>query len=84
MNLPRIKQEDFLTGLPMNRESWSWRYGGARATHGFRSGKLYFEASSEIPNLQCNGSELKKKLDPDLASRFANSEGFYSPLFMVF
>jgi hypothetical protein len=39
----RIKQEDFLTGLPMNRESWSLCYGGARATHGFRSGKLYFE-----------------------------------------
>jgi hypothetical protein len=44
----RIKQEDFLTGLPMNRESWSLCYGGARATHGFRSGKLYFEVPDTV------------------------------------
>jgi hypothetical protein len=44
----RIKQEDFLTGLPMNRESWSMCYGGVRATHGFLTGKLYFEASDRF------------------------------------
>lgn len=39
----RIKQEDLLTALPMNKDCWSWCYAGARATHGFRSGKIYFE-----------------------------------------
>jgi len=41
----RIRHDDFLSGMPLNKESWSWIYAGARATHGVTTGKVFFEVS---------------------------------------
>ena len=32
-----------LSGMPLNKESWSWIYAGGRATHGTTGGKVFFE-----------------------------------------
>jgi len=39
----RIRQPDMLSGMPLNKESWSWIYAGGRATHGTTGGKVFFE-----------------------------------------
>ena len=36
----KIKHDEFLSAMPLNRESWSWVYAGCRATHGVTSGKV--------------------------------------------
>eukprot|EP00088_Acartia_fossae_P054648 TRINITY_DN6298_c0_g2_i13.p1 TRINITY_DN6298_c0_g2~~TRINITY_DN6298_c0_g2_i13.p1 ORF type:complete len:705 (-),score=257.78 TRINITY_DN6298_c0_g2_i13:235-2349(-) len=39
----KIKHDEFLSAMPLNRESWSWIYAGCRATHGVTSGKVFYE-----------------------------------------
>jgi len=39
----KIKHDEFLSAMPLNRESWSWVYAGCRATHGVTGGKVFFE-----------------------------------------
>ncbi|XP_023345250.1 heterogeneous nuclear ribonucleoprotein U-like protein 1 [Eurytemora carolleeae] len=41
----RIRHDDFLSAMPLNKESWSWVYAGCRATHGISSGKIFFEVT---------------------------------------
>ena len=35
----RIRHDDFLSAMPLNKESWSWIYAGCRATHGVTNAK---------------------------------------------
>lgn len=35
--------EDLFTALPFIRDGWSYCYAGARATHGFQTGKIWYE-----------------------------------------
>jgi len=35
--------DDLTTALPFTRDGWAYCYAGARATHGFKSGKVWFE-----------------------------------------
>ena len=39
----KINKEDFVTGEPFYKEGWGYVWSGARATHGFTSGKVFFE-----------------------------------------
>jgi len=41
----KIRRDDYLSGMPLNKESWSWIYAGARATHGATTGKYFFEVT---------------------------------------
>jgi len=41
----KIRHDDYLSGMPLNMESWSWMYAGCRATHGVKTGKVFFEVS---------------------------------------
>merc|ERR1719354_726228 len=39
----KIRHDEFLSAMPLNRESWSWVYAGCRATYGVKSGKVFYE-----------------------------------------
>jgi len=44
-------QEDKMSAQPNNKDGWGYVYAGARATHGFASGKIYFEVKY-VDNLE--------------------------------
>ena len=39
----KISKEDFATGEPFFKDGWGYVWSGARATHGFTDGKIFFE-----------------------------------------
>lgn len=39
----KVSKEDFLTGEPFFKDGWGYVWSGVRATHGFESGKVFFE-----------------------------------------
>jgi len=39
----KIRHDEFLSAMPLNRESWSWVYAGCRATYGVKTGKVFYE-----------------------------------------
>jgi len=43
----RIRHDDFLSAMPLNKESWSWIYAGCRATHGVTNAKVMYEVKIE-------------------------------------
>jgi len=57
----RIDKEEHMSGEPFNREGWGYVWSGARATHGYTAGKVWYEVKL-VENLDTKVDESEKRI----------------------